>query len=178
MREPEVRGLQIRWRGTKITAAATVCNFKDRIQKATAASRLTGSLLQYLLVELLWDRSGYVPLHFGEKETRATHNTALTKKKKSRYWVGVERNRYRCVLCPPRTPVERDFAALFHAVRCMWKPCMRVFVIARENLYSPPRWKRRCWSRLVVVGWSHEKTFVRAALRKYVVIVIRCLVTD
>lgn len=82
MREPEVRGLQIRWRGTKITAAATVCNFKDRIQKATAASRLTGSLLQYLLVELLWDRSGYVPLHFGEKETRATHNTALTKKKK------------------------------------------------------------------------------------------------
>lgn len=58
MGKPEVRGLQSRWTGTEIIAAATVYNFSDRI-RATTASRLNGSPQQHLVVELLEDHSGY-----------------------------------------------------------------------------------------------------------------------
>lgn len=157
MGKPEVRGLQSRWTGTEIIAAATVYNFSDRI-RATTASRLNGSPQQHLVVELLEDHSGYVPLHFREKETRATP-TVVTK---NRYWGGVEWNRYRYVWRPSTTRVEKDFAALFCVVRWMWKQCMGL--VLRNKMHWQPEWKwGRPW-RLAVVAWFHKKTFVRTEL--------------
>lgn len=114
MGEPEVHGLQSRWRGTEIIVAARVYNFRGPGLGVTAASRLTGSPQQH------W-KTIVVTCHcISEKGKRARRTLSL--QKAAIEWAWNKTDTVASGVC--QNAARKELRCTFYIVRCERGACV------------------------------------------------------